>query len=158
MSRRAGRPPKPVELKLIEGNRGKRRLEEPPKAAPGRPTAPSWLTDYAKAEWRYLVPILDELGLLTRADRAVLATYCEAFAVFRAATEGLGDAIAEGKLMVKSGNRLSKHPLLQVQRDARRDVLAHSAALGISPVDRVRLLGAARPPATTSGLDEVIGR
>jgi P27 family predicted phage terminase small subunit len=153
MSRKAGRPPKPVELKLIEGNRGKRKLALPPKAPPSRPNCPAWLSTYAKTEWRYIVPVLDELGLLTKLDRMVLAGACDAAADFRRATEELEKSPS---LLVKGGGRISKNPLIQIKRDARRDVLAFSSALGLSPSDRVRLLGAAGPPSGKSALYDIL--
>jgi P27 family predicted phage terminase small subunit len=141
MPKRGGRPPKPVELKVIEGNRGKRKITEPPKAPPSRPQCPSWLSDYAKTEWRYIVPILDELGLLTKLDRPALAMLCDALGLFRRGVEELNQSKT---LMVKSGNRVSKHPLIQVVRDARRDADAILGSFGMTPADRVRLLGEAQ--------------
>jgi len=154
MSRRTGRPPKPTELKLIEGNPGKRKLIAPPKAPPARPQCPSWLSDYAKTEWHYIVPVLDELGLLTKVDRAVLAGFCEAVSIFRAATEALNDST----ILVKSSGRIAKNPVIQIQRDARRDMLAYAGALGLSPSDRGRLLGSAAPNPGRTGLEGLIAQ
>lgn len=150
---RTGRPPKPVELKVVEGNPGKRKLTAPPKAPPARPNCPAWLSDYAKTEWRYLVPILDELGLLTKVDRPALSMMCDALGDFRLAAEELNKAKT---LMVKSGNRVSKHPLIQVKRDARRDAFAILGSFGMSPADRVRLLGEVQHRATGSTLSDLL--
>ena len=72
---------KPVELKLLEGNQGKRRLDKRPPG-PGRriPRRPSWLSPEAREEWRRLAPELTRLGLLTLLDRAALTIYCDACA------------------------------------------------------------------------------
>lgn len=150
---RTGRPPKPVELKVVEGNPGKRQIIEPPKAPPARPNCPAWLSDYAKTEWRYLVPVLDELGLLTKVDRPALSMMCDALGDFRQAAEELQKA---SSLMVKSGNRVSKHPLIQVKRDARRDAFAILGSFGMSPADRVRLLGEVQHRATGSTLSDLL--
>ena len=137
-SPRSGRPPKPHNLKVIEGNPGKRKLAEAPKAPPSTPTMPSYLTAYAKTEWRRIVPILDSVGLLTQVDRQTLAAYCEAVATFKAATE----TIAQTGILVQGRRKgeAIKNPALQVQRDAARLIATYSAMFGLSPSDRVRLL------------------
>lgn len=153
MAKRGGRPPKPVELKVIEGNRGKRAIKTPPKAKPDKPICPAWLHEYAKTEWRYLVPYLDELGLLTKIDRAALTLLADALGDFRRAAEELAQAKS---LMVKTGNRVSKHPLIQVKRDARRDADALLGSFGMTPADRMRLLGDIQNRGTTGGLGAVL--
>lgn len=135
---RTGRPPKAHHLKVIEGNPGKRRLAEPAKAAPQRPRCPSYLTPYAKTTWRRLVVVLDDLGILTGADRETMAALCEAVSRFKAATE----KIAASDVLVKGDRGPVKNPAIQIQRDATRDIATYSAMFGLSPADRVRLLGA----------------
>jgi len=50
-----------------------------PKVEPGVPEAPAFLGAFAAAEWRRIVPLLDDAGLLTPIDRAALAAYCVAW-------------------------------------------------------------------------------
>lgn len=141
---RTGRPPKPVELKVISGNPGKRRLPtETIKAPPSKPRRPAWLSRYGRAAWEYVTPELDDLGLLARADRDALAMLCEAAGNFRAATE---DVARRGILVEGDKGRTVKNPALQVQRDAARTFATFSSMLGVSPGDRARLLGAAENP------------
>lgn len=147
---RGGRPPKPVELKVIEGNPGKRRLVAPPKAPPSRPRCPSWLSDYAKTEWRRVVPVLDGLGLLTTIDRSTLAAYCESVATFKAATAIVAD---KGVLVQGRKGEAVKNPALQVQRDAARNIAQFSSMFGLSPSDRVRLTGNVNAADTLPDLD-----
>ena len=48
-----GRKPKPTALKVLEGNPGKRPLNElEPKPKKQAPSCPSWLEPEAKKEWR----------------------------------------------------------------------------------------------------------
>lgn len=83
-----GRKPKPTALKLLTGNPGKRPLpENEPKPPPVAPRCPHWLHKEAKKEWKRIAPILEQLGLLTQADMAALAGYCQSWAQFREATE-----------------------------------------------------------------------
>jgi phage terminase small subunit len=75
-----GRKPKPTALKLIDGNPGKRPIAgREPKPPATQPTCPAHLAATAKSEWKRLAGVLNEIGLLTRIDRTVLATYCQAY-------------------------------------------------------------------------------
>ena len=75
-----GRKPKPVALRLLEGNPGKRPLPEGRGHAAATPTCPSHLDAEAKKEWRRVVKELQAVGLLARVDRAALAAYCQLWA------------------------------------------------------------------------------
>lgn len=75
-----GRKPKPTLLKILDGNPGKRPLNESEPIAPdGTPDCPDWLDEEAKAEWARIVPELMAMGLLSRIDRPALAAYCTAW-------------------------------------------------------------------------------
>lgn len=60
-----GRKPKPTALKILEGNPGKRPINEnepiPPK---GTVKCPTWLEPEAKKEWKRLAPSLEAMGVL----------------------------------------------------------------------------------------------
>ena len=75
-----GRKPKPTVLKILEGNPGKRPINEnepiPPK---GTVKCPTWLEPEAKKEWKRLAPSLEAMGVLTQADLTAFAGYCQAF-------------------------------------------------------------------------------
>ena len=75
-----GRKPKPVALKLLEGNPGKRPINgREPRPPASQPTCPAHLSPTAKAEWKRLAGMLNQVGMLTQADRAALAAYCQAY-------------------------------------------------------------------------------
>ncbi len=83
-----GRKPKPTALKILEGNPGKRQLNNSePTPAKKAPKCPSWLDAEAKKEWRRLTKQLDDLGLLTTVDMAAFAGYCQAYARWKEAEE-----------------------------------------------------------------------
>lgn len=153
---RTGRPPKPTKLRVIEGNPGKRKIVDTGvKAPPQKPRRPEWLTDRAAAEWSYIVPLLDELGLLAKVDRAVLAAYCESVATFQAATE----AAASG-ILVRGRRKgdIVKNPAIQVQRDAAQAIARFSSMLGLSPSDRERLNGSPNAGSPNAvNLDALLG-
>jgi len=151
---RTGRPPEPTKLKLIKGNPGKRPIKPEPKPPPSKPLRPQWLVGYARAEWERVVPTLDRLGLLTVVDRSVLAAYCEATAGLKAASKDL----RERGYLIKSKREdgaLVKNPSNQLLRDYARLIATYSSMLGLSPGDRVRLSGEARP-SVDLGLDAAL--
>ncbi len=78
-----GRKPKPTHLKLLEGNPGKRPLNQhEPKLTQKIPTCPGWLLPEAKLEWRRVVKELADTGIITIVDRSMLAAYCQMWARF----------------------------------------------------------------------------
>ena len=83
-----GRKPKPTAIKRLEGNPGKRPLNiYEPKPQKKAPTCPDWLDEEAKREWRRLAKTMEAMGVLTEADRAAFATYCDAYSKWKTATE-----------------------------------------------------------------------
>jgi P27 family predicted phage terminase small subunit len=131
----SGRPPKPTRLKILEGNRGRRTLNDrEPHPTSGIPTRPEFLLPEAKRTWVRLSRELNALGLLTKVDRETLATYCESWALYvRAAKAIEGASIEDAKdaisLMVKMGDKLA----------------TFGGKLGLSPSDRVRLAVPEKP-------------
>ncbi len=126
-------------LPNLDTERARRRGAPEPKAAtvkapPGAPTAPSWLSAEAKAEWKRVVPALDELGLLATVDRAALATYCANWSTFAQADREIGtDLVVVGYRGVTV-----KNPLLQIRRDAAAQCLASGRELLLTPLSRLR--------------------
>ncbi|MBU5455267.1 phage terminase small subunit P27 family [Caproiciproducens sp. MSJ-32] len=83
-----GRKPKPTALKILEGNPGKRPLnEDEPKPEKKAPKCPSWLDAEAKKEWRRMSKQLEAMGILTAIDMAAFAGYCQAYARWKEAEE-----------------------------------------------------------------------
>lgn len=82
-----GRRPTPTHLKLITGNPGHRPVEPEtePRVSIARPDRPLFLNADALREWDRIVPDLEMAGLLTRIDKAALAAYCSAYALFEKA-------------------------------------------------------------------------
>lgn len=85
-----GRPRKPNEIKLAEGNPGKRRILASPK--PERVLGlkcPKFLGRYGKQEWKRITPELARLGMLTKVDQAGLEMYCRSYQKWREAEDFL---------------------------------------------------------------------
>jgi P27 family predicted phage terminase small subunit len=71
--------PKPTYMKLLEGNPGKRPLNEhEPIPAKGIPSIPEWLKafPFAVQEWDRESAILDRMGAITEAEANLLAHRC----------------------------------------------------------------------------------
>lgn len=136
----AGRKPKPVALKVLEGNPGKRALPgDIPKTDEKPPACPSWLLAEAKKEWRRVCPILHELGLLKQVDRTALAGYCQAYARWRQAEEKIGKRLTYGYTN-KAGarNKLAKPEISMAQRYLDQ-VKSFCAEFGLTPSSRSRM-------------------
>ena len=143
-----GRRPKPTKLKLLLGNPGKRRLpKDEPAPRVSTPSCPEWLSKAAKSEWKRIVPELEEMGLLTIADRAALASYCQAFAELEIATKLLDK---EGRVVEQErydrtgapvGGIIKAHPAVKLQRDAFTRVKQFLVEFGLSPASRPKLAG-----------------
>ena len=120
-----GRPPKPTHLRIIEGNPGKRRLPATePKQPPAKPRAPDEIGPRAAKVWRFLIPKLDELGIISPIDRYTLRTLCEAVARYEEATEMI---IATGLLVAgRRKGEAVRNPLLIAQRQAAQEIATFS--------------------------------
>jgi P27 family predicted phage terminase small subunit len=69
-----GRKSLPTEIRRMTGNSTGRPLNEnEPTPTAGHPACPSHITGEAKAEWDRLCDELDAMGILTTADRSVIA-------------------------------------------------------------------------------------
>lgn len=83
-----GRPSKPTELKVLEGNRGKRALTkgEPQPDFLNELVPPAWLPADAAAVWSELAFKLRASKVLTVLDVPALEKMCVAIATYRRAT------------------------------------------------------------------------
>lgn len=133
-----GRPPKPTTLSWLAGDPGKRKRYQTEPAAPeGLPEAPDYLGDVAKAEWDYTCKQLQDMGLLSRADRTALVCYVEAWARYREAHAN----VAKYGAVILSPNKNfpMPSPWHSVMRMALKDVLSLADRFGLSPSARARL-------------------
>ncbi len=133
----AGRKPKPSHIRLMEGNPGKRPVNKSePKPASGKPYCPRELSDEAKKEWKRIVSELDDMGLASKADRAALALYCDAWAMWREAC----DQIAEQGLTTLSPNgHLMQSPYVSIRNNAFKQIKSMLTEFGLTPSSRSRV-------------------
>lgn len=132
-----GRRPKPSSLKLLAGNPGKRPLpKREPKPGGGCPSPPSCLSKEGRAEWQRMANQLYRLGVLTQIDRALFASYCEAWALFHRATKRLRE---EGDLLTTTNGNVIQHPAVGMQNTARESIRKIASEFGLSPSARGRV-------------------
>jgi P27 family predicted phage terminase small subunit len=132
-----GRRPKPTRLKVLTGNPGKRPLNQnEPRPAPEIPECPPELGPVARREWDRLVGELGKLKLVTNLDRAALAAYCGAYALWSEATE----AIQKYGTMVKSPSGYPiQSPYVAIANRLAELMMRISAEFGFTPASRSRI-------------------
>jgi P27 family predicted phage terminase small subunit len=132
-----GRKPKPTHIKAITGNPGKRRLNyDEPRPEIAIPECPPELSDAAKREWDRLVGELSKLRLITNLDRAALASYCCAYALWAEAVE----AIQKYGSMVKSPNGYPiQSPYIAIANRQAEIMLRIASEFGFTPASRGRI-------------------
>ena len=132
-----GRRPKPTRLKMLTGNPGKRRLnEDEPRPEAAIPDCPAELSPMARKEWERLIVELCALRLLTHLDRAALAAYCGAYALWAEATE----AIQKYGAMIKSPTGYPiQSPYLSIANRQAELMMRIASEFGFTPASRSRI-------------------
>jgi P27 family predicted phage terminase small subunit len=132
----SGPKPKPTKLKVLEGNLGKRPLNDAePEPEVKLPPVPRHLSKVARQEWQRMGALLLEQGLVTEIDRAMLTAYCVAWARHVEAEEALkkyGAVLVKDKFPVLS-------PYLRVSNEAMDKFMRAAVEFGASPSSRSRV-------------------
>lgn len=138
-----GRPPKPANLKLLQGNPGKRSLGKglpEPEALRETPPPPAFLGDlgdWAVEAWETVAPWLTQVGILTATDTHNLEVFCAAYQRWRDASHQLA---TDGLTITDAKGNLKKHPASTVLNDAARQMATFGGVLGLDPAARQRLV------------------
>jgi P27 family predicted phage terminase small subunit len=132
-----GRRPKPTRLKVLTGNPGKRPLNiNEPRPEAAVPECPVELGPVARREWDRLAVELSSLRILTNLDRAALAAYCGAYAMWAEATE----AIQKFGTMVKSPSGYPQQsPYVAVANRQAEIMMRIASEFGFTPASRSRI-------------------
>jgi P27 family predicted phage terminase small subunit len=136
------RIPKPMKIKILNGDPNKDRLNfNEPVPKPGRTTAPSILKGTAMAEWRRVYPILEGMQIITQADRTILAAYCMVWGtivdVQRQINKLQDAAITAGKdpsnaYLIKGDEKIYLNPLMRIRSNSLAELNTFAAKLGLS--------------------------
>lgn len=132
-----GRKPKPAEVRLREGNPGKRPIPEPITFDGGRiGPPPEHLDADGRAWWEEAVPVLDAVGILQKVDEAALEMAATAYSRFRQAKRAID---RHGVFAKGSTGQIVQHPALAIEKDAVATYLRFAEQYALTPVARTRL-------------------
>ncbi len=146
-----GRKPKPVVLRALQGNVGKRRLPRTGSLfRQGIPEKPPDLDQDASEEWDRLTTFLKDI--LSPASRGMLLCACDAFSQFQAASRVLRTKGSTYRTTGPSGTLIRQRPEVRMRESARREYRQALAELGASPVSQHRVTHL--PPPDRSGVAE----
>jgi P27 family predicted phage terminase small subunit len=142
-----GRLPKPTYIKELEGNPGKRPLNTAePKYDPAQPEPPKWLCKGAKTEWRRLYPQLERNKLITEADVALFAMYCDSYATVARLTKEIRE---EGEVLTDRNNDVRRNAKTILKKSAIETLRDCIKQLGFSPTTRARIITEAKGEAVS---------
>ena len=144
-----GRKPVPTILKRLEGNPGKRRLNDNEPTPPvGTPQIPEHLDEEARSEWSRITKALQEMNLLATTDRTALACYCTLYSRWVQAER---DVEKYGSVVkAPSSGYPQKSPYLSIADSAMKSMLTFLTEFGMTPAARSRI----RVPEDSKAADE----
>ena len=148
------RGPKPQSnvVKLLRGNPGRRAIDLSDGVQPlvAVPDAPRHLSKEARKEWRRVTVELEELGLVSRLDRAALSIYCQTWgrlvlaeqsleAKRRRAEEAGLDQADEIFMQRTPTGFMRESALIRIIGKLQQDCDRYLASFGMSPSSRSRV-------------------
>lgn len=134
-----GPAPKPTNLKLLQGNPGKRKLNENEpefEVSEDIMKPPSFLSRYAKKEWKRIVPLLKENGLLTNADINALAAYCQSYHRWIEAEKAIR---TYGLIAETDKGNIIQRPEVGIANKAMEQMIRYAKEFGLTPSSRTSL-------------------
>ena len=132
-----GRQPKPTGLKILEGNPGKRPLnDKEPQPEKKAPRCPSWLEPEAKKEWKRMAKTLEAIGVLTQIDKAAFAGYCQAYARWKEAEEFLSK---HGTIFKAPSGYIQQVPQVSIAQTYLKVMKDFCSEFGLTPAARTRI-------------------
>lgn len=148
-----GRKPKPTALKLLEGNPGKRSLNNVINCHTGIPACPDWLEDEAKTEWERMSTVLKNMGMLTDLDTVAFAGYCQAYARWKEAEEFLTQ---HGSIVRTPNGYLQQVPQVSIAQTNLKIVLKFCEQFGLTPSSRSRFVADKSTNETTDEMEKLL--
>lgn len=106
-----------------------------PKPEPVVPDCPAELGPVARREWDRLAGELAKLKLLTQLDRAALAAYCGAYALWAEATE----AIQFGTMVKSPSGFPIQSPYVSIANRQAEIMMRIASEFGFTPASRSRI-------------------
>ena len=133
-----GPKPKPSHMKLVEGNPGRRKLnDKEPKPRGNLYDPPDWLTAAQRAGWEYAIESAP-IGLLKRLDRSVLVAWVVAEDLHRQAAQKINDA--DGAMLIKTPNGMpAQSPYVSIVNKQAQIMMKAAAEMGFTPASRSKV-------------------
>ena len=136
----SGPAPLPTKIHQLHGNpSGKTFRKDEPKPPVKIPKPPIKLGKLARRHWKYIVPLLEELGVLAAIDSSALAAYCQTFEQWEELEELKK---ADDRLPADDENKLSLKDSLSIGRlliQIRNQMRMMLAEFGMTPASRGRV-------------------
>ena len=150
-----GRKPTPTAIKELEGNPGKRPLNErEPKPAKKAPACPKWLEDEAKKEWRRLAKKMEMMGVLTEVDMAAFAGYCQAYARWKEAEEFIS---LHGTIVKTPSGYWQQVPQVSIAQTYLKVMNRFAEQFGLTPASRSRIIADAGSKDSSDEMERLLG-
>ena len=123
---------KPIALRVLQGNPGKRAINrnEPQVEPLADLRPPTWLDATARRCWRENAPVLARYGLLGEADVMAFGLYCQAWSRYRATQTALRE--------IKPDDERYRAIAITLEK-AEASMRAIAGEFGMSPQSRARL-------------------
>jgi len=138
-----GRKTKPTAIKRLEGNLGRRKINEnEPAPELILPPAPADLTDVGRAKWDELAALLFNQGVLTEMDLEMLTLFCQEFENYTDARKNI-KSFGGPVLKTDKGNPI-QNPYLSIANQCKNNMLKILLEFGMSPASRSKVTTAQR--------------
>ena len=158
---RRGPPPTPTTLRILNGNPGKRPLNtREPMPSKDAPRCPRWLKGEARKTWKDMVPVLQQMGVLTSVDGVALAAFCQTFVRWRQAedfldTHGLAYPLRDERGGIKF---MQPFPQVSIARNMLQMLRGFLQEFGMTPASRSRIELPYEPPKPLPGRKVITDR
>ena len=150
-----GRKPTPTAIKELEGNPGKRKLNDrEPKPEKKAPSCPKWLEPEAKKEWRRLARQMEQIGILTEVDMAAFAGYCQAYARWKEAEEFISQ---HGTIVRTPSGYWQQVPQVSIAQTYLKIMQKLAEQFGLTPSARSRIVADSAKNPLEDELEAILG-
>ena len=150
-----GRKPTPTAIKELEGNPGKRKLnDKEPKPEKKAPSCPKWLVPEAKKEWRRLAKKMELMGVLTEVDMAAFAGYCQAYARWKEAEEFITQ---HGTIVKTPSGYWQQVPQVSIAQTYLKMMQKSAEQFGLTPSSRSRIVADIHSGGEDDELEALLG-
>jgi P27 family predicted phage terminase small subunit len=149
-----GRKPTPTAIKELEGNPGKRKLNEnEPRPGHTAPTCPKWLDPEAKKEWKRLAKKMEAMGVLTQVDMAAFAGYCQSYSRWKENEEFISK---NGSLVRTPSGYWQQVPQVSIAQQYMKQMGRFAEQFGLTPASRSRIIADSDRPNAADEMEELL--